>query len=263
MLGHPTYEAASSGQPKGHSERSADCDVVCTGLISSQCSDSKTGVIWSLALTPDNPNDIRVIFGKDPLEDKKTLESYGIRHLSLLLFVMKMPGGGGPDRMKNGHSLFQSSVEKEKKILEGDSVAQYTGETKPHSTTEQDSEPSPVQADPDQQFLQSLLPALKRMDLKRREFTKAAIQQLVYEIEFSERSDLSRMRAEAVQRLQRSIGVQDGGRASPAFSYISMKSNSSLPPPPNFSSGPNSDLRSSHASSEYSDVSDDQIPHNR
>lgn len=30
--------------------------------------------------------------------------------------------------------------------------------------------------------------------------------------------------------------MQDGGRLSPAFSYLSMKSDASMPPPPNFSS---------------------------
>ncbi|ROL48368.1 hypothetical protein DPX16_4194 [Anabarilius grahami] len=38
---------------------------------------------------------LRVIFGRDPLEDHQTLEFYIIKHLSLLLFLMKMPGGGG------------------------------------------------------------------------------------------------------------------------------------------------------------------------
>lgn len=38
---------------------------------------------------------LRVIFGRDPLEDHQTLEFYNIKHLSLLLFLMRMPGGGG------------------------------------------------------------------------------------------------------------------------------------------------------------------------
>ncbi|ROL41861.1 hypothetical protein DPX16_3489 [Anabarilius grahami] len=38
---------------------------------------------------------LRVIFGRDPLEDHQTLEFYNIKHLSLLLFLMKIPGGGG------------------------------------------------------------------------------------------------------------------------------------------------------------------------
>ncbi|KAK9951829.1 hypothetical protein ABG768_017704 [Culter alburnus] len=42
---------------------------------------------------PD-PDDVRVIFGKDPLEDHMTLLFYKIKHLSVLLIVMKMPGGG-------------------------------------------------------------------------------------------------------------------------------------------------------------------------
>ncbi len=46
-------------------------------------------------------------------------------------------------------------------------------------------EASSVHPDADLQFLQSLLPALKRMDLRRREFAKASIQQLVFEIEFN------------------------------------------------------------------------------
>ncbi|KAL1250933.1 hypothetical protein QQF64_018729 [Cirrhinus molitorella] len=40
-----------------------------------------------------NPDDVRVIFGKDPLEDHMTLTFYKIKHLSVLLIVMKMPGG--------------------------------------------------------------------------------------------------------------------------------------------------------------------------
>uniref|UniRef100_A0A672L9C6 Ubiquitin-like domain-containing protein n=1 Tax=Sinocyclocheilus grahami TaxID=75366 RepID=A0A672L9C6_SINGR len=41
-----------------------------------------------------NSNDVRVIFGKYPLEDNRTLSHYNIKHLSLLLIVLKMPGGG-------------------------------------------------------------------------------------------------------------------------------------------------------------------------
>ncbi|XP_016115531.1 ubiquitin-like [Sinocyclocheilus grahami] len=41
---------------------------------------------------PD-PDDVRVIFGKYPLEDNRTLSHYNIKHLSLLLIVLKMPGG--------------------------------------------------------------------------------------------------------------------------------------------------------------------------
>ncbi|KAI2648689.1 Ubiquitin-60S ribosomal protein L40 [Labeo rohita] len=42
---------------------------------------------------PD-PANLRVIFGKDPLEDNMTLVYYKITHLSVLFFVLKMPGGG-------------------------------------------------------------------------------------------------------------------------------------------------------------------------
>lgn len=41
---------------------------------------------------PD-PDNVRVIFGKDPLEDGMTLVFYKITHLSVLFFVLKMPGG--------------------------------------------------------------------------------------------------------------------------------------------------------------------------
>lgn len=46
----------------------------------------------SILLT--DPENLRVIFGKDPLEDDMTLVFYKITHLSVLFFVLKMPGGG-------------------------------------------------------------------------------------------------------------------------------------------------------------------------
>ncbi len=42
-----------------------------------------------------DPDDVRVIFGTDPLEDDRTLAYYRMKHLSVLIIVMKMPGGGG------------------------------------------------------------------------------------------------------------------------------------------------------------------------
>ncbi|XP_048015355.1 uncharacterized protein LOC125247870 [Megalobrama amblycephala] len=44
---------------------------------------------------------------------------------------------------------------------------------------------SSVQPDADLQFLQSLLPALKRMDIRQREHTKLKIHQLVFDAEFN------------------------------------------------------------------------------
>ncbi|XP_051547803.1 uncharacterized protein zgc:194655 [Myxocyprinus asiaticus] len=46
-----------------------------------------------IAGSPD-PENLRVIFGKDPLEDNMTLVFYKIKHLSVLFFILKMPGGG-------------------------------------------------------------------------------------------------------------------------------------------------------------------------
>ncbi|XP_048036429.1 uncharacterized protein LOC125261895 isoform X3 [Megalobrama amblycephala] len=73
-----------------------------------------------------------------------------------------------------------------------------------------------------------------------------------------ERFEISYTEEEAVQRLNASVWVQDGGRLSPAFSCLSMKSDDSIATPPNFSSD---HYRSSRASSVCSDVSDGQIPH--
>lgn len=44
--------------------------------------------------TPD-PDHLRVFFGNDHLEDEQTLGFYKITHLSVLIFVMKMPIGKG------------------------------------------------------------------------------------------------------------------------------------------------------------------------
>ncbi len=40
-------------------------------------------------------DDVRVIFGKDSLEDDHTLAYYKIKHLNVLLIVIRMLGGGG------------------------------------------------------------------------------------------------------------------------------------------------------------------------
>lgn len=181
----------------------------------------------------NDPERLRVIFVQSELEDSQTFESCGIEHLSLLIIVLRMLGGGGPpksrgnesfgkvsetvrllDRLRIGSSSAWSGAEK--KIQERDSVSQYKAATKPHSDTDlydfskkcsdpsdasvrvrreekkgkekydqPPAEASSAQSDADQQFLQSLLPALKRMDLRRREHTKLRIQQLVYEAEFN------------------------------------------------------------------------------
>uniref|UniRef100_A0A673MVF8 Ubiquitin-like domain-containing protein n=1 Tax=Sinocyclocheilus rhinocerous TaxID=307959 RepID=A0A673MVF8_9TELE len=49
-------------------------------------------ICYNVCLLSD-PDDLRVIFGQDPLEDDRTLGFYKIKHLSVLLFVVKMPGG--------------------------------------------------------------------------------------------------------------------------------------------------------------------------
>ncbi len=40
-------------------------------------------------------DDVRVIFGIHQLEDNHTLAYYKIKHLSVLIIVIRMPGGGG------------------------------------------------------------------------------------------------------------------------------------------------------------------------
>ncbi|KAK7117961.1 hypothetical protein R3I94_023245 [Phoxinus phoxinus] len=49
----------------------------------------------ALSLFPgvDDPEDLRVIFGQNELEDDQTFESCNIEHLSLLVVVLRMPGG--------------------------------------------------------------------------------------------------------------------------------------------------------------------------
>ncbi|KAK2907369.1 hypothetical protein Q8A67_006354 [Cirrhinus molitorella] len=189
----------------------------------------------------DDPTRLKVIFGQDELEDYQTFESCSIQHLSVLVILLRFPGGGGPPKSTGNESVgkvtetagllgaslaideelhnlssFAQSRAEQGKIQESDSASQYKGATKPHSGTDlydfskkrSDSsdvsvrvrreekkgkekydqppaEASSVQPDADLQFLQSLLPALKRMDLRRREFAKASIQQLVFEIEFN------------------------------------------------------------------------------
>ncbi|XP_057185467.1 uncharacterized protein LOC130551667 isoform X2 [Triplophysa rosa] len=51
-------------------------------------------IFCSLCPQSPEPSDIRVVFGRDLLEDNQTLAYYKVKHLSVLFFVLKMPGGG-------------------------------------------------------------------------------------------------------------------------------------------------------------------------
>ncbi|XDV53614.1 hypothetical protein PO909_022069 [Leuciscus waleckii] len=72
----------------------------------------KKKLIEKFCGAPD-PDDVRVIYGADPLEDHQTLGFYKIKHLSVLLFVLKMPGGGGgPDPNPPGGIPRSESMER-------------------------------------------------------------------------------------------------------------------------------------------------------
>ncbi|KAL6486781.1 hypothetical protein MHYP_G00034070 [Metynnis hypsauchen] len=50
------------------------------------------------------PDMIRMVFGTESLEDDRTLGSYHIKHLSVIVAVMRMPGGGEPQSPDSAHS---------------------------------------------------------------------------------------------------------------------------------------------------------------
>lgn len=56
---------------------------------------------------PD-PDHLRVFFGNDHLEDDQTLDFYKITHLSVLIFVLKMPIGKGGEELDPDLKFLQS-----------------------------------------------------------------------------------------------------------------------------------------------------------
>lgn len=130
----------------------------------------------------NDPERLRVIFGPNELEDSQTFKSCDIEHLSLLIIVLRLPGVKdlnslrvmfGDDELEDDQTFASCNVGYDSPIVGAFSTS------------------SGGDGDPDLQFLQSLLPALKRMDLRCREHAKLRMHQLVFDVEFNDSSGSS------------------------------------------------------------------------